>query len=323
VLAGATATGKTGLSLAITDHLSSRGGPPAEIISADSRQIYRGMDIGTAKVDATTRMRIPHHGLDLVDPDGAFTAADFRAHALEALAGIAARGHIAILVGGTGLYLRIVARGVPIDEAGHDPRLRAELDARLAAEGLDRLVAELAAIAPVVAARTDLRNPRRVVRALERASLLGDRPPPEPAGYPNTVAWLGTRLDRAEHDRLIEARAREQFASGLLEEAASLRARYGDGLRSYSAMGYAEAFAVLDGHATLEEAIAADARRTRRYARRQETWFRSEPDIVWLPGTDDRIPEAFERTMRWLETMETPIPGGRAGVSPGATAGGR
>lgn len=320
MLAGATATGKTGLSLAIADHLAAHGGPLAEIISADSRQVYRGMDIGTAKVDAATRARIPHHGLDLVDPDEAFSAADFRAHALETLAGIAARGHVAILAGGTGLYLRVVARGVPVEEAGHDPELRTRLDARLATEGLERLVTELAMIAPGVAARTDLRNPRRVVRALERAGLIGDRPPPEPAGYPNAVAWLGTRLERAEHDRVIEARAREQFAAGLLEEAASLRARYGEGLRSYSAMGYGESFAVLDGRATIEEAVAEDARRTRRYARRQETWFRSEPDIAWLPATGARLPEALDRTMRWLDAAVT---GRRARLSPGATADGR
>jgi tRNA dimethylallyltransferase len=261
------------------------------------------MDIGTAKVDAATRARTPHHGLDLVDPDEAFTAADFRAHALDALAGIAARGGIAILAGGTGLYLRIVGRGIPIEETGHDPAVRAELDARLADpdEGLASLVHELRRLAPDIADRTDLLNPRRVVRALERARVVGDRLPPEPLGYPAPVAWLGTRLERSAHDRSIEARAREQFAHGLLDETARLRARYSDDLRSYSAMGYREAMAVLDGRATLEEAIAEDALRTRRYARRQETWFRSEADIAWLPDGDDRIPAAIERAERWLE----------------------
>lgn len=260
------------------------------------------MDIGTAKVDAATRARIPHHGLDLVGPGEAFTAADFRAHALEALRGIAARGRVAILVGGTGLYLRIVARGIPLEEAGHDTVLRVELEARLAAPGgLEDLVAELRMVAPGLAARTDLANPRRVVRALERSRLVGDRPPPEPAGYPSTVAWLGTRLERAAHDRAIEARARDQFDHGLLDEAAGLRDRYGPDLRSYSAMGYREAFAVLDGRWDRETAIAADALRTRQYARRQETWFRREPDIAWIPGGRHGLAEAIERLERWLD----------------------
>ena len=296
MLAGATATGKTGLSLALADHLAARGGPPIEIISADSRQVYRGMDVGTAKVTVAERARVPHHGLDLVDPDEPFTAADFRAHALEALAGIAARGGVAILAGGTGLYLRVVGRGIPLEEAGHDPVLRAELDARLAdpAEGLGRLLAELWDIAPGIAARTDPLNARRVVRALERAHLVGDRPPPGPLGYPAPSAWLGVRLDRASHDRAIEARAREQFATGLLEESARLRARYGDDLRSFSAMGYREAFAVLDGRWTVETAIAEDAGRTRRFARRQDTWFRRDDRVVWLPyDADDLLPRAL------------------------------
>ena len=114
-------------------------------------------------------------------------------------------------------------------------------------------------------------------RALERARLVGDRPPPVPAGYPAPVAWIGVRPERAAHDRAIEARARAQLTGGLLDETAALRARYPDGMRSFSAMGYREAMTVLDGHRTLDEAIADDAARTKAYARRQATWFRAEP----------------------------------------------
>lgn len=241
------------------------------------------MDIATAKATAAERAAVTHHGLDLVDPDQAFTAADFLRHARGALRGIAERGRVAILAGGTGLYLRVVARGMPIDAAGHDPAMRAELDARLVADGLDALVEELRLRAPQLAQRTDLANPRRVVRALERARLVGDRPPPAPEGYAGPVIWLGTRLERSEHDRVMAARAREHFDHGLLDEAAVLRARYGDDLRSYSAMGYREAFALLDGRSTREAAIAEDIHRTIRFARRQGTWFRGEPDIAWLP----------------------------------------
>ncbi len=163
------------------------------------------------------------------------------------------------------------------------------------------LVAELRALAPGLAARTDLANPRRVVRALERARLVGDTPPPGPAGYPGPVLWLGTRMERALHDRAIEERAREQFQGGLLEEARRLRDRYGGALRSTSAMGYHEAFAVLDGRWDRETAIAADAARTRRYARRQETWFRAEPDIAWLPDGNARRAAAIDAVERLLE----------------------
>jgi tRNA dimethylallyltransferase len=281
VIAGSTATGKTGLSLAVAEAI---GG--AEIISADSRQVYREMDIGTAKVRAADRARIPHHGLDLVDPDEIFTAADFQRHAYEVLPAIAARGHWAILVGGTGLYLRTVARGVPLDPADADPDLRAELEARLEHDGLAPLVAELQTSAPNLAAHTHLANPRRVVRALERARLVGDRLPEAPRGYPARSRWVGLRLPRAEQDARIERRAADQFAAGLVDEAVGLRARYGVHPRSFSAFGYFEALAVADGAIDLATAIARDVGRTRAYARRQATWFRSEPGIGWLDTAD-------------------------------------
>ncbi len=252
------------------------------------------MDIGTAKVDAAERARIPHHGLDLADPDEPFTVADFGRHALDALRGIADRGRIAILVGGTGLYLRVVARGFPLDRVGHDPEVRAAVEAQLAEDGLGALVAELRRSAPSVAESIDLANPRRVVRALERARLVGDAPPPAPVGYPAAVTWLGLAVDPERHAAVIETRAREQFARGLLDEAAALRERYAEDLRAFGAMGYREAFDVLAGRSTLEEAIASDAQRTRAYARRQRTWFRSEPGIHWLPLGRGRLDAALD-----------------------------
>jgi tRNA dimethylallyltransferase len=256
------------------------------------------MDIGTAKVSAADRARVPHHGLDLVDPDEAFTAADFRAAALEALRGVSARGGVAILVGGTGLYLRAVARGVALEETGRAPALRGVIEQRLAGEGLHVLVAQLRSAAPAVAERTDLANPRRVVRALERVSVAGDRPPPAPRGYPARSVWIGLTLEPSESARRIEARARAQFAGGLLDEAEGLRARYGSGLRSFSAFGYREAFGVLDGRLSIAEAIAEVATRTRRFARRQRSWFRAEPDVNWLDAADDPLPAALEVARR-------------------------
>ena len=295
VICGPTATGKTALSLALAERL-----PGAEIISADSRQVYRGMDIGTAKVSAADRARVPHHGLDLVDPDQPFNAADYRAHAMAALRGIAERGGVAILVGGTGLYIRAVARDVPLEEEGSSPQLRARLEGRLAGEGLHTLVAELRSRAPTIAARTDTANPRRVVRALERAELGGDRLPSPPRGYPAPSTWIGLDTAIPIHNRWIEERARWQFENGLLEETATLRDRHDTRAPSFSALGYAEGLAVLDGRMTTDAAIATDVRRTRQLARRQRTWFRSEPGVTWLEADDDPLPQSLAAASRLL-----------------------
>jgi tRNA dimethylallyltransferase len=280
VIAGATATGKTGLSLALADAI--RG---AEIISADSRQVYRGMDIGTAKVGAADRARLPHHGLDLVDPDQPFSAADYRRHALTTLGEIAERGGTAILVGGTGLYLDVVAKGIPVDETGSDDEARAAIEQRLSQDGLPALVAELRSVAPSVAGSIDLANPRRVVRALERAAIHGDRQPPRPRGYPAPLKWLGLEPSPQDHARWISERATWQLENGLLDEAASLRERYPENLRAFSAVGYREAFDVLAGRSSPEDARDRIADRTRRYAKRQRTWFRANAQIEWhMPG---------------------------------------
>jgi tRNA dimethylallyltransferase len=286
VIAGPTATGKTGLSITVARALAHEG-ITAEIISADSRQVYRGLDIGTAKATAADRNGVPHHGLDLVEPNEPFTLADFAAHARDALAGIATRGGIAILVGGTGLYLRAVGRGIDTDALPSDPALRASLEADLARDGLEPLVARLQAAAPRRAARTDLRNPRRVVRALEIAALEGDRDSPPPRGYGGPVAWIGLSLDPDTHREWIAKRARAQFDAGLIEEARSLRERFDPTLPAFSAIGYREAWAVIDGSMTVAGAIAEDTRRNIGFAKRQRTWFRSEPGIEWLDAADE------------------------------------
>jgi tRNA dimethylallyltransferase len=299
VLAGATATGKTGLSIALADALAGKG-RPVEIISADSRQVYRGLDIGTAKVDRAIRARIRHHGLDLVEPDEPFSVAEFVAHATSGLAGLAARGGIAILVGGTGLYLRAVGRGLDVDALPSDAPLRSRLEADLARDGLPVSVERLRRVAPGLAATIDLRNPRRVVRALEIAELVGDRPRPLPRGYPGPALWLGLTLEAATHRGWMEARARAQFDAGLLDEAARLRERHDPALTAFSAIGYREAWSVLDGSSTLEEAIAEDVRRNVAFARRQRTWFRSEPGIDWIDGAADPLARALERVAPFL-----------------------
>jgi tRNA dimethylallyltransferase len=268
-----------------------------EVVSADSRQVYRGMDIGTAKATAEERGRVPHHCLDLVDPDDAFTAADFRAHALEALAGLAQRDRPALLVGGTGLYLRVVARGVALDEVPPDPVVRAELAERLEADGLPSLVDELRQLAPTVAAGIDTANPRRVVRALERARRIGDRPPSAPIGYAGRTLWLGLTVPGDVHRRRIAARAAAQFNGGLLDEAQTLARKYERALPAFSAFGYREAFAHLAGELSLEEALDRTVARTTAYARRQRTWFRAESEITWV-DSDERGASRVEPLVR-------------------------
>jgi tRNA dimethylallyltransferase len=293
VIAGATATGKTGLSIRVAHSLIA-GGTPAEIISADSRQVYRGLDIGTAKATVEERRGVPHHGLDLVAPDQPFSVADFASHVRDVLAGLGGQGGLAILVGGTGLYLRAVARGIDTQSLASDREVRARLEAEFLAVGLEPLVERLRAVAPRRASAIDTANPRRVVRALEVATIAGGEPGiPAPRGYDGPVAWVGLTVDPAVHREWIATRARAQFDAGLIEEAKGLRERYDPALPAFSAIGYREAWAVLDGELTLEAAVAEDARRNQAFAKRQGTWFRSEPDITWLdavdPGLDARV----------------------------------
>ena len=284
VIAGATATGKTALAIELAESIAAEG-RPAEIISADSRQVFRGLDIGTAKATAAERARVPHHGLDLVDPDQPFSVADFVTHAGVVLADLAARDGVAILAGGTGLYLRAIARGLDTDALPSDPAVRTAVEADLAIAGLPALVERLEMLAPSLAASIDRRNPRRVVRALEIAEIQGDAPRPPARGYAGPVAWVGLTVEPAEHGRRIAVRARAQFDSGLIEEAEALRAWFDPLLAAFSAIGYREAWAVIDGELTRDAAIELDARRNVAFAKRQRTWFRSEPDIAWLDAT--------------------------------------
>ncbi|MEW5990794.1 MAG: tRNA (adenosine(37)-N6)-dimethylallyltransferase MiaA [Chloroflexota bacterium] len=284
VIAGPTATGKTGLAIRLALALG-EAAIPAEVISADSRQVYRGLDIGTAKPTLEERRGVIHHGLDLVDPDQPFSVADFADHVAAVLPPIAARGGLAILAGGTGFYLRAIARGLDTDALPSDSAVRATIEAELVASGVASGAARLRSLAPNLAARVDLANPRRVARALEIAELAGDRPLPAPRGYPGPVAWLGLDVPREIHRRWIAERARAQFDAGLVEEARALRARFDPALPALSAIGYAESWALLDGEIDRETAIERDAARNVAFARRQRTWFRHEPDIEWLDGT--------------------------------------
>jgi tRNA dimethylallyltransferase len=207
---------------------------------------------------------------------------------------------VAVLVGGTGLYLRAIARGIATDSLPADPDVRARIEEELATEGLDLLLARLLDLAPGRAARVDARNPRRVVRALEIAELQGDVPPPAPRGYAAAVKWIGLRLEHSVHREWIAHRARAQFEAGLIEEARALRARYDPGLPAFSAIGYREAWSVTDGQATRQEAIDADAARNVRFAKRQRTWFRTEPDIAWMDASSSPDDAAIDLARRMV-----------------------
>jgi tRNA dimethylallyltransferase len=279
-------------------------GFPAEVISADSRQVYRGTDVATAKPSLAERRGVPHHGLDLADPDEQFSVADFAGHVEAVLPAIVARGGVALLVGGTGFWLRAIADGLALDALPWDPRVRAVLEADLAEHGLGALVTRLGATAPGLAARVDLRNPRRVVRALEIATLQGDAPLPAPRGYGGPVLRLTLDVaDRVLHRAWIARRAAVQLDGGILPEADALRARYPTSLPAFSAIGYWEAWDLLDGRLDRAGYLAANVGRNVAYARRQRTWFRAAPADLALdagdPGAADRAIDrarAFART---------------------------
>jgi tRNA dimethylallyltransferase len=276
-IVGPTASGKTDLALALAQRL------PVEVLVADSRQVYRGMDIGTAKPDPAARAVVPHHLLDLVDPDQAFTVADWVDRARRLVPQVAERGGLPLLVGGTGLYVSALVDGHDYAIQGWSPELRAELTRRLEVEGLEPLAAELGRIDPPAAARIDLRNPRRVLRALERARSGGGGAPPTPSPYAGRVVLIGLSRPRDVLYRRIDERARALFVTGLVEEVAGLLDRgFGAELRPMTGHGYREAARLLAGEWSREEAIEATATRTRQYAKRQLTWFRRDGRIAWL-----------------------------------------
>ncbi len=279
---GPTASGKTDLALALARTI------PVEIVVADSRQVYRGMDIGTAKPDAAARDAVPHHLLDLAEPDESVTVALWVRAARAVLPEIAARGRLPLVVGGTGLYISALVDGHDYESQAWAPELRAQLTARFEAEGLDALAAELGTRNPERAAAIDLRNPRRVLRALERALAGEDAALSRADPYPGRVALVGISRPRDVLYRRIDERARRLFeADGLLAEVAGLTARgFGPNLLPMTGHGYREAARHLAGEWSLEEAIAVTARRTRQYAKRQLTWFRRDARILWLQAGD-------------------------------------
>jgi len=288
---GPTAAGKTELSLALADRF------PIEILVADSRQVYRGMDVGTAKVGVDARRRVPHHLLDVVEPSEPFTVARWVELARALLPQISARGRLPLVVGGTGLYVTALVDGFDFASQPWSPEVRHRLAEELEAEGLAGLAQRLERLDPTSAARTDLRNPRRLLRALERAVLNRGAAAPmvgaEP--YPRPVALICLIRPLPILDRRIGERASAIFRAGLLDETRALLERGLDpALPALTGHGYAEAARHLAGEWSLEQAIETTARRIRRYARRQLSWFRRDRRLVWIdagerPADDPRL----------------------------------
>jgi tRNA dimethylallyltransferase len=280
-LVGVTASGKSETAL----HLARRRGD-CEIVSVDSMCVYRGMDIGTSKPDADAREAVPHHLLDLVDPDDDFTVTQFQEAASAALADIERRGHHALLVGGTGLYLRAVVDDLAIP--GRYPDVAAALEAELdnGRAGVADLHARLVALDPVGAARMEPTNRRRVVRALE-VSIGSGRPfsafGPGLEAYPATgMVQVGLTLPAEAIDRRIEDRFGRMVEAGLVDEVRALAARpEGLSRTARQALGYREVLAHVEGGAPLADCLEESVRRTRQFARRQASWFRRDPRVIW------------------------------------------
>jgi len=276
---GATAAGKSDLAVELALALD------GEVINADSMQLYRGMDIGTAKLTRQERRGVPHHLLDVWDVTKAASVAEYQELADAVIADVTARGKVPVLVGGSGLYIR-AALG-DLDFPGTDPGIRDRLEAELSAAGPGPLYARLAAADPAAAAAILPGNGRRIVRALEVIELSG-RPfsatmPGYDAGRP--ALQVGVQLPRAELDHRIEARVDRMWAAGLAAEVRQLAARgLRDGKTASRALGYQQLLRHLDGTLTSDEARDETVRATRRFARRQESWFRRDPRVSWLPA---------------------------------------
>ncbi|MGF1599021.1 MAG: tRNA (adenosine(37)-N6)-dimethylallyltransferase MiaA [Acidimicrobiales bacterium] len=289
VIVGPTASGKSALAVALAGRV-----PGAEVISADAMAVYRTMDVGTAKPTPGERAGVPHHLIDVADPGEEYTVARFQAEAVAVLADLAARHATPILVGGTGLYVRAVVDRLTLP--GQYPEVRRRLEEETSTAALHRRLTELD---PVAAARMLATNRRRIVRALE-VTLGSGRPfssfgPGIDAYPPTRFRQVGLRLDRHELDQRIDRRYDRQLADGFVDEVAALSRRPLSRTAS-QALGYAEVLGHLRGETTLDEALDHARRRTKRFARRQERWFRRDPRITWFEARD---PHLTDRVNDW------------------------
>ena len=300
VVVGATASGKSALAVAIAE----RAGD-VELVSVDSMQVYRGMDVGTATPTPAERAEVPHHLLDIVDPSEEFSVATFQEAVQAALAEVVQRGRRAILVGGTGLYVRSVVDGFTIP--GQWPEVRAELEAQTDTAALHR---RLQSLDPTAASRMEPGNRRRVVRALE-VTIGSGRPfsdfGPGLEAYPEVPFDLvGVRIDREERNRRIEERFRRMLDDGLLDEVRRLATLDPPASRTArQALGYRELLRHVEEGAALEGCVEEAIARTRHFARRQDAWFRRDPRIRWVDGAREIGALAVEVLGDWEDRCRT------------------
>lgn len=299
VIVGPTASGKSAVGLEIARLVSG-----VELVSADAMAVYRHMDIGTAKPTPAERAEVPHHLIDVADPAEEYTVRRFQADAGRAVAAIEGKGGTPVLVGGTGLYVQAVVDELRLP--GRYPEVRAELDAEPDTLALHRRLAELD---PLAASRMEATNRRRVVRALEVT--LGAGAPfssfgPGLDAYPTTrFRLVGLEIGRDELDRRIDRRYDDQVAAGLLAEVEALAARPEELSRTArQALGYKELLDHLEGRSRLHEAMDLARRRTKRFARRQQRWFRRDPRITWVDAGQNPRAVAADVLRHWAS--ETP-----------------
>ena len=296
ILVGPTAVGKTALALELAGELD------AEIISADSRLFYRGMDIGTAKPTAQELRSVPHHLIDIAEPGQTYSLALFQREALRIIADIQARGKLPLVVGGTGQYVRAITEGWSIPPQQPDERMRAAIEAWAEEIGAQALHARLALLDPAAAAAIDWRNRRRTVRALEVIFSTGRRFSEQrrKGKLPYQYKLIGLKRERDELYARIDARIEQMLADGLADEVRGLLARgYAPDAPALSAIGYGEMAAYIKGEMSLEEAVTLIKRRTRQFVRRQANWFKeSDPRIRWFAMQED------VRSAIWTYIME-------------------
>ncbi len=304
VLSGPTASGKTGTAVTLARLF------PLEIVNADSMQVYRGMDIGTAKPSPDVRKEISHHLVDVADPDETYSAGRYVPEAERAIQDVRTRGRFPLVVGGTGMYIRALLRG--LDPLPSDPRIRARLAGRWEENGGKALFGELMRVDPASAARIHPRDRVRVLRALEVAEITG-----EPASARREswsagrnryrVLFLVLMIDRSELYRRIDSRVDEMFREGIVEEVRGLLAKgYGRGLSSMGALGYRHVLSHLLDGVSLEEAVGKMKQDTRRYAKRQITWLSGEPGTTLLEGKGS-IGTAVEEAGKFLISPHPPL----------------
>jgi tRNA dimethylallyltransferase len=295
-IVGPTGIGKTALAVALGATF------PAEVVNADSRQIYRYMDIGTAKPTAAERAAVPHHLLDIVDPDQPLSLAEYQSLASAAIDDIHRRGKMVLLVGGTGQYVTALLEGWQAPEVPPNEALRAELEAFAAEHGSEALFERLRTFDPVSAERMDPRNVRRTIRALEVCIVSGQpfseqrrKTPP-----PYRVLELGLTMEREALYQRLDARINRMMEVGLLDEVRALHERgYDWRLPSMTGLGYAQLGVYLRGESSLEEAVTEIKRDTRTFVRRQYTWFRRHGAPIWLdsPAPD----EVIRQVEAWMQ----------------------